>query len=114
MVWQGHTTISAALMIWMCEKRVFSFVFDLGLESVTIPVRVKFEFEVKEGTLVPDSLTKSMLYNRQLLERRYPNLDQASFHHSIERKVDGEIQKYLYECGFIEKGYREPNSSSRV
>jgi len=62
---------------------------------------VKFEFEVKEGNLVPDSLTKTMLYNKQLLERRYPNLDQASFQRSIERKVDNEIQKHLQEHGFI-------------
>lgn len=88
----------------MCEKRVFRLVFDLGFKNVTIPVRVKLEFEVKEGTLVPDSITKNMLYNKQLLERRYPSLDQASFHRLIERKVDSEIQKYLHESGFIEKG----------
>ena len=88
-------------MIWMVEKKVFQLVFDLGIESVKIPVRVKFEFEVKEGNLVPDSITKTMLYNKQLLERRYPNLDQASFQSSIERKVDNEIQKHLQEHGFI-------------
>ena len=72
-------------MIWMAEKKVFQLVFDLGFESVKIPVRVKFEFEVKEGDLVPDSLTKTILYNKQLLGRRYPNLDQASFQRSIEK-----------------------------
>ena len=90
-------------MIWMVEKKVFQLVFDLGFESVKIPVRVKFEFEVKEGTLVPDSLTRSLLYNKDLLERRYPNLDQASFHRAIERKVESEIQKHLREHGFIEE-----------
>lgn len=88
-------------MIWVVEKKVFQLVFDLGFESVKIPVRVRLEFEVKEGNLIPDSLTKSMLYNKLLLERRYPNLDQASFHRSIERKVESEIQKYLQEHGFI-------------
>jgi hypothetical protein len=90
-------------MIWVVEKKVFQVVFDLGFESVKIPVRVKLEFEVKEGNLVPDSLTKGMLYNKLLLERRYPNLDQASFHRSIERKVESEIQKYFQEHGFIEE-----------
>ena len=85
----------------MVDKKVFHLVFDLGFESVEIPVRVKFEFEVKEGNLVPDSLTKTMLYNKQLLERRYPDLDQGSFKRSIERKVDNEIQKHLIEHGFI-------------
>ena len=62
---------------------------------------MKFEFEVKEGNLVPDSLTETMLYNKQLLERRYPRLDHASFERSIERKVDKEIQKHLQEHGFL-------------
>jgi hypothetical protein len=88
-------------MIWMVEKKVFQLVFDLGFERVEIPVRVKLEFEVKEGNLVLDSLTKTMLYNKQLLERRYSNLDQASFQRSIERKVDNEIQKHLQEHGFL-------------
>ncbi|UCF03084.1 MAG: hypothetical protein JSV14_05410 [Deltaproteobacteria bacterium] len=85
----------------MAEKRVFQLIFDLGFESLEIPVRVKFEFEVKEGNLVPDSLTKTMLYNKQLLKRRYPNLDHAGFQRSIESKVDNEIQKHLQEHGFI-------------
>ena len=84
-------------MIWMAEKKVFQLVFDLGFESLEIPVRVKFEFEVKEGTLVPESLTKNVLYNKQLLERRFPRLDQASLQRSIESKVDNEIQKYFHQ-----------------
>jgi hypothetical protein len=87
----------------MVEKKVFHIVINLGFESVKIPVRVKLEFEVKEGNLVPDSLTKTMLYNRQLLERRYPDLDQASLQRSVERKVEGEIQTYLQKHGFIEQ-----------
>ena len=90
-------------MIWLVEKRVFQIGLHLGCESLKIPVRVKLEFEVKEGNLVPDSLTRTMLYNRQLLERRYPDLDQASLQRSIERKVENEIQKYLQEHGFIEQ-----------
>ena len=90
-------------MIWMVEKKVFQLVFDLGFESVKIPVRVKLEFELKQGNLVPDSLTKTVLYNKLMLERRYPNLDPASFHRSIERKVESEIQKHLQEHGFIEE-----------
>lgn len=34
-------------MIWLTEKKVIYHVFDLGFESVEIPVRVKFEVEVK-------------------------------------------------------------------
>ena len=97
-------------MIWLAEKKVFQLVFDLGFESVKIPVRVKFEFEVKEGKLVSDPLTKTILYNRQLLERRYPSLDHASFQRSIEKKVEDEIQKYLQEHGFIAEEKWESNT----
>ena len=90
-------------MIWMVEKKVFQINLNLGFESARIPVRVKLEFEVREGNLVPDSLIKHVLYNRHILERRYSSLDQSSLHRSIEKKVESEIQKYLQEHGFIEE-----------
>jgi hypothetical protein len=85
----------------MVDKKVFQIVLNLGFESVKVPVRVKLEFEVERGNLVSDSLTKTMLYNKQLLQRRYPDLDQASLQRSIERKVEEAIQKHLQEHGFI-------------
>ena len=51
-------------MVWLVEKKILYHVFDLGFEGVEIPIRVGFEFEVKEGALVPDSLCKNILYNR--------------------------------------------------
>jgi len=99
----ARTTVTAAVMIWMVDKKVFEIVIDLGFERAKIPVRVKIEFEVKKGNLVPSSLTTSMLYNKGLLERRYPDLDQASLQRSVERKVESEIQRYLQEHGFIEE-----------
>ena len=33
-------------MVWIVEKKVFYHLIDLGFESVDVPVRVKFEFEV--------------------------------------------------------------------
>jgi len=88
-------------MVWVVEKKVFYHFFDLGFERVEIPVRVKFEFEVKEGVLVPDSISKTMLYNRPALERHYPNLDLASLQRSLEKKVDRDIHTYLRECGYL-------------
>ena len=89
-------------MIWMTEKKVFHLEYNFGFESVRIPVRVKFEFGVKEGTLVDDTLTKSMLYNKQLLEKQYPEFDHVSLQKSIEKKVDHELQQHLLSCGFIQ------------
>lgn len=86
-------------MVWIAEKKVFYVFYDLGFESVEIPVRVKFEFEIKEGVLVADSISKTVLYNRPALQTRYPNLDLAGLQRSIENKVDRQIQSYPRACG---------------
>ncbi|MCD6139015.1 MAG: hypothetical protein J7J91_10735 [Deltaproteobacteria bacterium] len=88
-------------MVWIVEKKVFHHFFDLGFETVRIPIRVKFEFEVKKGILVPGSISKSILYNLPALERHYPNLDPARLQQTIEEAADNEIQKYLQECGYL-------------
>lgn len=88
-------------MIWIVEKRVFHHFLDLGFETVEIPIRVKFEFELKGGCLVPDSISKDILYNRSALERHYPSLDTHRLQKSIEEKVDQELFKYFIECGFL-------------
>jgi hypothetical protein len=38
-------------MVWLVEKKTFYHFLDLGFESVEIPIRVKFEFEVKDEAL---------------------------------------------------------------
>ena len=91
-------------MVWIAEKKVVHHMFGLGFEMVKIPVRVKFEFEVKEGAFVPDSLSTHRVYNRTALEKRYPNLNLASLERSINNTVRKEIMAYLRDCGFLEEG----------
>ena len=62
------------IVVWVVEKKVFYHILDLGFESVGIPIRVKFEFETREGALIPDSLTFEHLFNKDALLERYPNL----------------------------------------
>jgi hypothetical protein len=50
-------------MVWLVEKKIFRHILDVGFERVEIPIRVKFEFEAVEGAIVPDTLTKEILYN---------------------------------------------------
>lgn len=52
-------------MVWLAEKKVFHYILDMGFERLEIPVRVKFEFEVKEGVLIEETLSKKILYNIQ-------------------------------------------------
>jgi hypothetical protein len=61
-------------MVWVVEKMVIYHILDLGFESVGIPVRVKFEFEVQNGSFVPESLSTASLYNQQAVEKQYPHL----------------------------------------
>jgi hypothetical protein len=88
-------------MIWVVEKKVVYHLLDLGFERIKIPVRVKFEFAVEQGILVPDSLTKSILYNRLLLEKHYPHLDRPRLEAAIAKTVVREIDTYLKECNYV-------------
>jgi hypothetical protein len=90
-------------MVWVLERRVFYHSLDWGFEQLEIPVRVKFEFEVREGTLVRDSLSINRLYNRQILEKRYPGLDIARLENSIERTVNEKVMGYMRNCGFLKE-----------
>jgi hypothetical protein len=90
-------------MVWVVEKKVAHHMLGLGFERVDIPVRVKFEFEVENGSFVPDSLSTHTVYNRKALERRYPALDVASLEDSIGKTVKKEILEHLKACGFVDE-----------
>lgn len=82
-------------MVWVVEKKVLRYVLDMGFERIEIPLRVKFEFEVREGAPVPDTLSREILYNRKVLETRYPKLRPDSLNGAIEEMVEQEIREYL-------------------
>ena len=88
-------------MVWVLEKKIFYHILDLGFESVGIPVRVKFEFDVKEGAFVTDSLSFESLYNQQAIVKRFPGVKLASLDKEIKKTVRRKIQNYLKNDGFI-------------
>jgi hypothetical protein len=88
-------------MVWLVEKKVVHHLMDVGFEIVKIPIRVKFEYEVKEGSFVSDSLSTHTLYNKKALEKRYPQLNLASLENSIDKTVKKELFKHLRECGLF-------------
>ncbi len=88
-------------MVWIAEKKVIHHIMGMPMERVEIPVRVKFEFEVKEGAFVPESLFTKKIYNRKLLWKRYPRLNLNSLESSIDRAVKKEIFNYLRDCGYL-------------
>jgi hypothetical protein len=88
-------------MVWVLEKKVFYHILDMGFESVGIPVRVKFEFDVRYGKLVPDSLSYESLYNQQAVVSRYPGLKKDLLEKEIQQTIKREIRKYLQNCGYV-------------
>ena len=88
-------------MVWLVEKKVFRHILDMGFERLEIPVRVKFEFKVKEGNLVPDTLSKEILYNQNAIEKRYPKLRLSSLNIAIEKMAEDEIMEYFERCGLL-------------
>jgi hypothetical protein len=88
-------------MVWVVEKKVFYHILDMGFESVGIPVRVKFEFDVKDGNFVPDSLAVESLYNQQAVVKRYPGVNLESLEKEIQKTIQRKIRNYLQSCGYI-------------
>ena len=88
-------------MVWIVEKKIFYHILDMGFESVGIPVRVKFEFDVKEGMLVADSLSYESLYNKQAIANRYPGVNLDSLDKEIQKTIRREINNVLQSDGYI-------------
>jgi hypothetical protein len=88
-------------MVWLVEKKVFHYIYDLGYEGVAVPVRAKFEFEIREGGFVPQSLNFEHLYNKEALRHRYPNLNSERLEADIRQMVIQRIYHYLRDNGYV-------------
>lgn len=88
-------------MVWLVEKKIFYHFLDLGYEGVAIPIRVKFEFDVRKGAFVRKSLKFEHLYNREALLNRYPNLKSERLEQDIYKTVKFQILEYLKKIGYL-------------
>jgi len=88
-------------MVWVVEKKIVHHILDMGFERVEILVRVKFEFEVIEGVLVPNTLSKETLYNQNAVAKRFPKVRLPLLDREIEKTVEDEIMEYLRQCGLL-------------
>jgi hypothetical protein len=88
-------------MVWVLEKKIFYHILDMGFESVGIPVRVKFEFDVQAGAFVPNSLAFESLYNQQAVVKHFPGVDMELLDKEIENTIRREIRNYLQNCGYL-------------
>ena len=94
-------------MVWVLEKKVFYHILDMGFESVGIPVRVKFEFDIKDGKLSSDSLSFESLFNQQAIVNRYPAVKEDLLEKEILNTVQRDIRNYLQNCGYISDNKEE-------
>ena len=90
-------------MVWIVDKKVFYHRIDLGFEQVRIPIRVKFEFDVRAGKYVPDTLSFQTLYNLKPLQARYPELNTKALDTDIVQTVTTEIDRYMQDFGYVPK-----------
>lgn len=88
-------------MVWLVEKKVFHYILDLGFEGLAIPIRAKFEFEVRQGAYIPQSLSFEHVFNRKAVLNRYPNVKIEKFEEDISNLVKLRIHEYLIASGYL-------------
>ena len=88
-------------VMWLVEKKIFYHILDLGYEGVGIPIRVKFEFDVREGKYVHKSLSFEHLCITEPLLKRYPNLKSEQLEQEIYETVKCRIREYLFKNRYI-------------
>ena len=88
-------------MVWIVDKKIFYHRIDFGFEGVQIPIRVKFEFDVRAGKYVPDTLSFQTLYNLKPLQARYTELDAQALEKDIDQTVTIGIDRYMQDFGFV-------------
>ena len=81
---------------------------DLGYEQVKIPVRVRFEFEVSAGAMVPGTLAYDRLFNPKALQSRYPEVQSEILESAIDATVKEGICRYLKKNGYLEPDAAPP------
>jgi asparagine synthetase A len=89
-------------MVWIVAKKVFYHRINFGFKQVRIPIRVKFEFDVRAGKYVPDTLSFQTLYNLQPLQARYPDLNAKALDTDITKTVTNGI-RYMQDFDYVPK-----------
>lgn len=64
---------------------------------------MKFEFEVRDGAIVLDSLTFEHLFNKNALLKRYPDLNSERLELDIYETVKLQIRKYLLKNEYLKE-----------
>lgn len=87
-------------MLWVVDRKVVKHTVRVGATLVEVPIRVRFEFGLREERFVSGTLSHTFLYNRPELLRRFPRLDAAWLEAEIERAVERALVEYLKFRGY--------------
>ena len=89
-------------MLWVVDKKVIRHTIDAGTALVEVPIRIRFEYCLRDERFVEGTLKRSFLYNRPELLRRFPRLQERSLDAEIEGTVDRTIVEHLLFAGYAE------------
>ena len=87
-------------MLWVVDKKVIRHTVDAVSALVDVPIRIRFEYCLRDERFVEGTVTREFLYNRPELVRRFPGLEAAGLDADIERAVDRAIIEHLKFAGY--------------
>ena len=87
-------------MLWVVDRKVVKHTVRAGATLVEVPIRIRFEFGLREERFVAGTLSRTFLYNRPELLRRFPRLDAARLEADIERAVERALVEYFTFRGY--------------
>ena len=82
-------------MVWVVDKKTVRHLLERDGKLLEIPVRVKFEYQYKDGKLVPGSIKTEKLYNQKGVVLRFPNIDVEDLESKIQESVERDIRDYI-------------------
>lgn len=87
-------------MLWVVDKKVIRHTIDAGTALVEVPIRIRFEYCLRDERFVEGTVKRDFLYNRPELLRRFARLEPAVLDADIEDAVDRTIVEHLKFAGY--------------
>lgn len=87
-------------MVWVVDKKIVRHVVEHDGRFAEVPIRVSFEFELTDGTVIDNSLSIDTLYNQQAVCKAFPTIDATELEEDVQRTVHQAIDEHLSLSGF--------------
>ena len=93
-------------MIAVVDKKIAKYVLQAGDVLLEIPIRISFEYTLESSTFIDGSMQRDVLFNRDAVLKRCPELDHAELDEAIDEFVDRTLEEHLLftgqACGGVE------------